>query len=135
MNPYKKFQEFINSVQSGDTEGMKEIINSITDDRHTTIIKCESCGEIISFEKTRDLFMVSAGKVPPAFNYRMLKHMMEDPDHNIIIPLQMGVQFNLSQIVEGRFRSHCKRGDNGVEVDYDTWFPTYVERWRIKAGM
>ena len=134
MSHVDKFREFVNAVQNGDTKAIEEIVSMVTDDKNTTIIKCVSCGEIISFEKTRQLFLYAAGNIPPALNYRVLKHILEDSEHNIAIPMAMGLSFPLSQMIEARLRSHCKKGDNGVEVDYDTWFPSYVERWRIKAG-
>lgn len=133
MNPVKEFDRFVQSHLSGDTETIKEIVDSITRNENTTIIKCLNCGEIIAFEKTRTLFMYAAGGVPTKVNYRMIKHILEDPEHDIVIPVGPGHRFSLSKPIEKKLRNHCNRGDEHGPVDFDTWFPTYVERWRKKA--
>ncbi len=128
----EKFKEFVDAVQSGNTEVIKEIINTAIDGQDTTIIKCHNCGEPVALSRTRDLYFMSANKMAHTIKYQVLKHMAEDPEHDIVLPLPMGMEMHISQILESRLRSHCKRGDEHGPVHYETWFPTYVEHYHKK---
>jgi hypothetical protein len=133
MNHINEFNRFVQAHLTGDTETVKQIVDTVTRDTDTTIIKCLNCGEIIAFEKTRTLFMYAAGGVPAEVNYRIIKHIQDDPKHNIVIPILPTQNFPISHTIEKRLRYHCENGDSEGPVDFETWLPSYVEHWRNKA--
>lgn len=123
------FSEFLQAVLGGDHNTAKDIIFKHLDSQHTTIIKCENCGEIIAFEKTRTLLSDLTLKKGVGVKYLVLRHILKDPDHNVLVPAS-GFDYPISQILEKKLRDHCDK--NGV--DFEEWFPSYVERWRVKAS-
>ena len=125
--------KLIEATRTQDKQKIEEIINSIVEDKDSTIIKCENCGEIIAFMPTKELYLVAlGGNQKPHLKYLVLEHMKNDPNHNIKIPIKFGVSYPISKTLESNLRLHCSRGDQNGPVDYETWFPTYVEYYYNK---
>jgi len=129
MSESERFNEFLQAVLMGDADTVKNIVKLAIDDSDYTTIKCKSCGEIVAFENTGSLYVNVALGRGIGVKYLVLKHMGEDPDHNIVLPMQFGIEYPISKTMEKNLRAHCNNGD----VNYEEWFPTFVERWRLKA--
>ena len=118
------------AVRSGDEAARSEIVKNLVRDDEYTVIKCRGCGDIVAFEKTAELIaLASDANAYPAFKYLVLKHMADCPAHNVVVPM-MGVELPFSRMLDANLREGCRRGG----VDYDSWLPSFVERWRLKCG-
>ena len=122
--------KFIEAFRTQNTQKIEEIINQVVDDKDSTIIKCRNCGEIIAFQKTKILYgeIMKHGYV----RYLVLEHMKKDPNHDVVIPVNSFFDYPISKTLETKLKLHCSRGDENGSVDYETWFPTYVEYYYNK---
>ena len=123
-------KDLIEAIRIQDKQKIGEIINQVVDDKDSTIIKCRTCGEIIAFQKTKILYgeAMSHGYI----RYLVLEHMKNDPDHDVVIPIHSFFDYPISKTIETQLKLHCSKGDENGPVDYETWFPTYVEYYYNK---
>ena len=122
--------EFIEAIRKQDKPKIQEIINQVVDDADSTIINCRNCGEIIAFQKTKILY--EAANEHGYLRYLVLEHMKNDPNHDIVIPVKSLFDFPISKTLETQLKLHCSQGDENGPVDYEKWFPTYVEYYYNK---
>lgn len=127
-----EYNDFIKAVITHDIQRINSIISQVVEDKDTTIIKCETCGEVIAFMRTSQLYKHALTRsMPPEVNYLIVKHMAEDRDHNITVPMPMGLKnMGFSQYLESSFKAQC----NNSGIIYEEWLPEYVEHWKQKIG-
>ena len=90
-------------VKQKDFDGLEAYLHNEFDMRELTVIKCESCGEIVAVSPMREWLPLAFRGGDSLVEYLVLKHLKTHRDHQIIMPIGP-IRHSLSDMFLGALR-------------------------------